>query len=787
MDEDLIHEIKSNIDTGLFEALANSIPALVWIADTTKECVWFNQEWLAFTGRSMEQEYANGWAEGVHPDDLKRCLDIYIINFDNRTAFEMEYRLRHNSGEYRWLLDRGAPRYDSKGVFLGFTGACIDITERKINADKLCKSEEQFRTMAASIPQLAWMADETGSLFWYNQRWYDYTGTTFEEMQGWGWEKVHDPAELERMSVTWRHALATGTAFEDTFPLRSRVGEYRWFLTRANPILDDNGKVLRWFGTNTDVTEQRELVAQLKAASDAAEEAKNRFEYTTEAMPQLVWIDRGDDGACYYMSSQWTEYTGATLEDLLGYKWLDFLHPDDRQRTSEAWEKAIESKGGYDIEYRIRRHDGEYRWFKVRGVPRFDNTGTVSNWYGTCTEIQDLVEAKEKAEAANIAKSEFLANMSHEIRTPMNAVIGLSNILAMSSPLTPKQKEFIKTLQLSADSLLGLINDLLDIAKIEAQTVELEKIPFSIDAMMHEIVSMMSMRATEKNLAFSYEGEVIKNMVFVGDKTRIQQIVVNLCSNALKFTEQGGVKIYATCTDNAEDSNVKDVCLIIEDTGIGIPQDKLDTIFQKFVQADSSINRKYGGTGLGLAITKTLAEIMGGTIMADSAVGQGSKFIVCLPLPLDGDGELKANDQRTVPATLDKVRESKRPRVLLVEDYAPNVMVVTNYLEEFGYAYDIANNGSEGVEMAKKGQYFAVLMDVQMHLMNGFDATKLIREFERQYHKKPFHIIGMTAHALAGDRERCLAAGMNDYVAKPFSPKDLQEKLAALEPANSLS
>ena len=783
MDKKLIHEIKSDSDTGLFEALANSIPALVWIADTTKECVWFNQEWLAFTGRSMEQEYANGWAEGVHPDDIKRCLDIYINNFDNRTAFEMEYRLRHNSGEYRWLLDRGAPRYDSKGVFLGFTGACIDITERKLNADKLRKSEEQFRTMAASIPQLAWMADQTGSLFWYNQQWYDYTGTTFEEMQGWGWEKVHDPVELERMSITWRQALATGTAFEDTFPLRSKDGEYRWFLTRANPIFDDNGKVLRWFGTNTDVTEQRELAAQLKVASDAAEEAKDRFKYTTEAMPQLVWITKAD-GPCIYLSRQWEEYTGKSVEESLGFEWLNLLHADDRQRTSEAWEKAVEGKGGYDMEYRIRRHDGEYRWFKVRGVSRFDNKGTISSWYGTCTEIQDLVESKEKAEAANIAKSEFLANMSHEIRTPMNAVIGLSNILAMSSPLTPKQKEFIKTLQLSADSLLGLINDLLDIAKIEAQTVELEKIPFSVDAMMHEIVSMMSMRATEKNLDFSYEGEVIKNMVFIGDKTRIQQIVVNLCSNALKFTEQGGVKIYATCTENAENSNVKDVCLIIEDTGIGIPQNKLDTIFQKFVQADSSINRKYGGTGLGLAITKTLAEIMGGTIIADSEIGQGSKFFVCLPLLLDDDGKLKADEQRIEPATLDKVMESKRPRVLLVEDYAPNVMVVTNYLEEFGYAYDIATNGSEGVEMAKKGRYFAVLMDVQMHLMNGFDATKLIRDFEKQEDKKPFHIIGMTAHALAGDRERCIAAGMNDYIAKPFSPKELQEKLAALEPAN---
>ena len=726
-------------------------------------------------GWTPEEMVSKPWYDFVHPDDVQKSMSESQANLDGKEAIAFENRYRHKDGSYKWLSWRAKADVE-KGIIYG---AAVDITSQKTFADQLRESELLFRTMAESISQLAWMGDETGALFWYNQRWYDYTGTTFEEMKGWGWEKVHDPVELKRLLVTWRKALETGEAFEETFPLRSKDGEFRWFLTRANPIRDEKGKVLRWFGTNTDITEQRELAARLQ-------EAKDRFEYVTEAMPQLVWIDRGDDGSCYYMNQQWTAYTGAKLDDLLGYKWLDFLHPDDKERTAEAWNMAVAGKADYDIEYRIRRYDGEYRWFKVRGVPHIEDESIVTNWYGTCTEIQDLVEAREKAEAANIAKSEFLATMSHEIRTPMNAVIGLSTILASTAPLTPRQTEFIRTLRLSADSLLGLINDLLDIAKIEAHTVELEIIPFSVDALMHEIVSMMSMRATEKNLNFEYKGQNLKNKTFLGDKTRIQQIVVNLCSNALKFTERGGVTIYASYADNALSQSVKNVCLIIEDTGIGIPPDKLETIFHKFVQADSSINRKYGGTGLGLAITKTLAEIMDGTITVESSYGKGSKFTVCLPLELEKEGKLNEENLGIAPATLSEVIETRRPRVLLVEDYAPNVMVVTAYLDQFGYSYDVASNGRIGADMARKGDYFAVLMDVQMHQMNGFAATQLIRSNEQHDQKPPLHIIGMTAHAMAGDRERCLAAGMDDYIAKPFSPKDLQDKLGALNPENSV-
>ena len=244
----------------------------------------------------------------------------------------------------------------------------------------------------------------------------------------------------------------------------------------------------------------------------------------------------------------------------------------------------------------------------------------------------ELREAKDRAEAASVAKSEFLANMSHEIRTPMNAVVGLSNILARSSPLTDRQKEFISTLQISAESLLDLINDLLDISRIEAYSVEFENIPFRLDELINGVSSMMKVRAEEKKIYFTYDATESLASAYQGDPARLKQIILNLCSNAVKFTEHGGVTI--TTTRRKLDEGREEISIHVKDTGIGIPQEKIKTVFDKFVQADSSINRKYGGTGLGLAITKTLTEAMGGRIDVESVAGKGSVFTLTLPFTL---------------------------------------------------------------------------------------------------------------------------------------------------------
>ncbi len=286
---------------------------------------------------------------------------------------------------------------------------------------------------------------------------------------------------------------------------------------------------------------------------------------------------------------------------------------------------------------------------------------------------------------------------------------------------------------------------------------------------------MMGVRVREKGLSFTSRGECIVGRTFLGDPTRIRQIILNLCSNAIKFTDQGRVHVSIECHPTS-DAGRETICISVTDTGIGIDPAKVETIFDKFVQADASMTRRYGGTGLGLAITKTLTEIMGGTISVKSEPGRGSTFEVCLPLTL-----ATPEDNKTTNLHLPEVLHSEEANglnVLLVEDHEPNVLVATTYLGGFGYHVDVARNGLEAFEMVKHRSYAAILMDVQMPGLNGFEATRLIRQHESQNGRVRVPIIGMTAHALQGDRERCLAAGMDEYLSKPFDPVNLLAKMS---------
>ncbi len=260
-----------------FRLVADTAPVFMWMSDTTKLCTWFNKAWLEFTGRRIEQEVGDGWSELIHPDDVEGCLGTYTRCSDARIPFKMEYRMRRHDGEYRWLMGNGIPRCGADGEFLGYIGSCIDITDRKQGEIQLLASEERFRTMADHISQFAWMADATGWINWYNRRWYEYTGTTLADMQGWGWEKVHHPDHRDRVVTKWKQAHLTGEPWEDTFPLRGKDGQYRWFLSRALPILDGAGAIVRWFGTNTDITEQQ-----------AAEEALRRSQETLRGSAELL-------------------------------------------------------------------------------------------------------------------------------------------------------------------------------------------------------------------------------------------------------------------------------------------------------------------------------------------------------------------------------------------------------------------------------------------------------------------------------------------------------------------
>ena len=378
----------------------------------------------------------------------------------------------------------------------------------------------------------------------------------------------------------------------------------------------------------------------------------------------------------------------------------------------------------------------------------------------------------ESALVANKAKSEFLANMSHEIRTPMNGVLGMINLL-VDTPLTPLQREFAHTIKVSADSLLSIINDILDFSKIEAGKLTCEEVEFDLNETVKDVVDLMLPRTQAKQIEFKRRVNPNVCTRLVGDPLRLRQILLNLLGNAIKFTGRGEVSL--EIAQLSESAQAATLCFTVRDTGIGMSEDVRSKLFQSFTQADASTTRRFGGTGLGLAITRKLVDLLGGTIEVTSAVGQGSTFWFILKFAKPGAAGLKPEADAGVAAPVPSLPLAQNTRILLAEDNNINQVVGALQLKRIGWLQvEIVHNGRLAVEAWKREHHGIIFMDIQMPEMDGLQATKTIREWEQAHRLPHTQIIAVTANAMRGDRERCLAAGMDDYITKPVSENDLK-------------
>ncbi|WP_448190455.1 PAS domain S-box protein [Azospirillum sp. sgz301742] len=628
-------------------------------------------------------------------------------------------------------------------------------------ADALAQQEQRFRIMADGIPQLAWMARPDRGIFWFNQRWYDFTGTTFEEMEGWGWRSIHHPDHLERVVARFQRSWETGEPWEDTFPMRRKDGQYRWFLSRALPVRDAQGDVL-WFGTNTDVTEQL-------AAEEALRVSESRYRGLVERQSDIVLRLSSADGSLTFVNDTAARVLGLTREEVTGQPWHRFVHPDTIAATVEAIACALlPPERRATVENLLLTVDGP-RWYTWDGYGIVDESGSFAEVQAVGRDItlrkameDDLAAAKEEAERANLAKSKFLAAAAHDLRQPLQSLFFFAEALR-SDLSTERGRDKLLHLQRGLDALKDLLESLLDVSRLDAGIVQPQVQEFPLTDLLDHLGSAYAPIAAGKGLGWRVS---TCPMRVRSDRNLLGRMLRNLIENALRYTEKGGIAI--TCQPHGDT-----LLIAVEDTGIGIPQDHVSLIWEEFHQVGNPERDRAQGLGLGLAIVKRLGELLGHKVDLRSAAGRGSVFTVTVPLVAADPVSLPA---AAATSEVDEPDSGAGRFAVVVDDDAIVLMGLKSMLEEWGYEVLIAPSTDTMVERLQAASRVPDVIVADYRLRQGRIGTEAILTLRRLYGTD---VPGMILTGEIGpEAQRDAARHGFGLIHKPVTPRQL---VAALE------
>ena len=612
-----------------FRELADNISQFAWTADQAGWIYWYNKRWHDYTGTTLKEMEGWGWRKVHHPDHVKRVVQRIRQSFETGTPWEDTFPLRARDGTYRWFLSRALPIRNEAGEVIRWFGTNTDITEQLETEKALRESETRFRELADNMNQCAWTADPSGARYWYNKRWYDYSGTTPEEMKGFGWQKLHHPDHLDRVIHHQFNCFRTGAPWEDTFPLRGRDGTYRWFLSRAQPIRNEAGEIVRWFGTNTDITEQLEAEKALRELNDTlehqvADESRARLQIWNVSQDLLVISDL--KGVYLSVNPAWTATLGWSIADLVGKTSAWLLHPDDRKRTKAEIARLAGGQKTILFESRFRDTEGNYHWISWKAAPDGDLL------YAMGRDVTELKAAEAKLrdtqlELAQVARRTTMVAMSaaiaHEIKQPLGAIVANANAglrwLNRTPPDLDEVRETFKYIAADGHRTSEVIQS------VRALFARGDQASTTVDAneLIRETVALANGELATAGVETQLELAPTLPSVHA-HRGQLQQVILNLLTNATDAMRAttGRARVLRVVSKPSDENGV---AILLEDSGTGIDPQNAERIFDAFFTTKSN------GMGMGLAICRSIIEAHGGSLSASRGVPSGSVFHVVLP------------------------------------------------------------------------------------------------------------------------------------------------------------